>query len=398
MANKTGFKTVETSYEDLEEIEEEVRRHRRKIVRVVVIVAAILIAIVAAVQLWNALRTYDSFEVVSSRQQKDGEAIRYDTFQGNMLEYDNDGVVCRDMDGEQVWNQSFEMTSPMVSICGDYLAVYDRTGTSVYIMSTSGLVKRIETATPINRVCIARQGTIAVLMKEDNVSYIKMYKKKGRELAGGEFYGEKGSFPVDIALSEDAKKMAVDMMDVTKGKISSTINFYNFGSVGQNEINNIVGTFTYEDIFISEIMYVGENRLFAVSDSGLLWFDGSQKPSLKKEVKFEQKIQSLFHNEKYVGVTYSDPEKENSWHIKVYDMNGSTVMENDTELAYKKIEFLDNNEVCVRDEMHCELFTIHSIKKFSYTFDKELYKVLSGTDAQNYTFVVSGEVEEVRLR
>ena len=48
--------------------------------------------------------------------------------------------------------------------------------------------------------------------------------------------------------------------------------------------------------------------------------------------------------------------------------------------------------------MHCELFTIHSIKKFSYTFDKELYKVLSGTDAQNYTFVVSGEVEEVRLR
>ena len=131
MANKTGFKTVETSYEDLEEIEEEVRRHRRKIVRVVVIVAAILIAIVAAVQIWNALRTYDSFEVVSSRQQKDGEATRYDTFQGNMLEYDNDGVVCRDMDGEQVWNQSFEMTSPMVSICGDYLAVYDRTGTSV---------------------------------------------------------------------------------------------------------------------------------------------------------------------------------------------------------------------------------------------------------------------------
>ena len=97
MANKTGFKTVETSYEDLEEIEEEVRRHRRKIVRVVVIVAAILIAIVAAVQIWNALRTYDSFEVVSSRQQKDGEATRYDTCQGNMLEYDNDGVVLRAM-------------------------------------------------------------------------------------------------------------------------------------------------------------------------------------------------------------------------------------------------------------------------------------------------------------
>ena len=85
-------------------------------------------------------------------------------------------------------------------------------------------------------------------------------------------------------------------------------------------------------------------------------------------------------------------------HVKVSDIDGSTVMGSDTGLAYKKIELLDNNEVCVRDEMHCELFTIHSIKKFSYTFDKELYKVLSATDEQNYTFVVSGEVEEVRLR
>ena len=398
MANKTGFKTVETSYEDLDEIEAEVRRHRHRIVRRIVIVVVVIASIVAAVQLWNALRTYDSFEVISSSQQKDGEATRYDTFQGNILEYDNDGIVCRNTGGELVWNQSFEMTSPIVSICGEYLAVYDRTGTTVYIMSTSGLVKKIETTTPINRVCIAQQGTIAVLMKEDDVSYIKLYDKKGKELAGGEFYEEKGSFPVDIALSADAKKLAVDMLDVTKGKISTTISFYNFGSVGQNEINNIVGSFTYEDMFVSEIMYAGENRLLAVSDSGLLWFDGSQKPSPKKEVKFEQKIQSVFHNEKYVGITYSDPEKENSWHIKVYDMNGSTVMENDTELAYKKIEFLDNNEVCVRDDMHCELFTIHSIKKFRYTFDRELYKVLSGADEQNYTFVMSGETDEVRLR
>ena len=398
MANKTGFKTVETSYEDLDEIEAEVRRHRHRIVRRIVIVVVVIASIVAAVQLWNALRTYDSFEVISSSQQKDGEATRYDTFQGNILEYDNDGIVCRNTGGELVWNQSFEMTSPMVSICGEYLAVYDRTGTTVYIMSTSGLVKKIETTTPINRVCIAQQGTIAVLMKEDDVSYIKLYDKKGKELAGGEFYEEKGSFPVDIALSADAKKLAVDMLDVTKGKISTTISFYNFGSVGQNEINNIVGSFTYEDMFVSEIMYAGENRLLAVSDSGLLWFDGSQKPSPKKEVKFEQKIQSVFHNEKYVGITYSDPEKENRWHIKVYDMNGSTVMENDTELAYKKIEFLDNNEVCVRDDMHCELFTIHSIKKFSYTFDRELYKILSGEDSQSYIFIMNGEVDEVRLR
>ena len=119
-------------------------------------------------------------------------------------------------------------------MCEQYLAVYDRGGTFIYIMSERGLVKKIETATPIERVCVARQGTVAVLMKEDDVSYVRLYDKKGQELASGEFYQEKGSFPVDIALAPDAQKLAVDMLDVTKGKTCSTVTFYNFGSVGQN--------------------------------------------------------------------------------------------------------------------------------------------------------------------
>jgi hypothetical protein len=130
----------------------------------------------------------------------------------------------------------------------------------------------------------------------------------------------------------------------------------------------------------------------------LTWFDGAQKPAPKKQIKFKREIQSVFYNNKYVGISYSDTKKENSWHIKVYDMNGKTVMENDTEIAYNRIELLDNNEICVRDDYNCELFTIHSIRKFRYTFDRQLYNVLSGSDGQNYTLVLNGEIEEVRLQ
>jgi hypothetical protein len=265
-------------------------------------------------------------------------------------------------------------------------------------MDKTGLVRKIETAMPINRVRIANQGTVAVLMKEDDISYVRLYDRKGNELASGQFYEEKGSFPLDIALSADAQKLAIDMLDVTDGEVNSTISFYNFGSVGQNEIDNNVGTYSYEDVFISEIDYVSADRMVAISDDGLYIFEGSQKPSPKKEVSFDTEVQSVFHSNKYVGVTYSDPETENSWHIKVYDMSGNVVMENDTEIAYEQIEFLDNNEVCVRDAYSCELFTIHSIRKFSYTFDRELYKILSGTDSQNYTLILDGEVDEIRLK
>lgn len=398
MANKTDFKTVETSREELEELEEKIRKHKKQTIHRAVAVILVLAVIVAGIQLWSALRSYSSFEIRSTAERRDNAATKYETFMGNILEYNNDGMVCRDASDGLIWNQSFEMSAPELTMCERYLAVYDRGGTVIYILSENGLVRKIETAMPVNRVCIASQGTVAVLMKEENISYVKIYDRKGKELANGEFFEETQSFPIDIAFSSDAQKLAVDMLDVSGGKVSSTISFYNFGSVGQNEIDNNVGTYSYDGIFISEIKYVGADRMLAVGDSEFIIFEGEQKPSPKRKIKFKKEIQSVFYNQKYAGIVYSNQDKESSWHIKVYDMNGKTVMENDTEVAYNQIEFLDNNEICVRDEFHCELYTIHSIRKFFCTFDKELYKILSGTDNQSYTFVMKGEKNEVRLQ
>ena len=148
MAEKTEFKTVETSQEDLEELEEKIRRHRHKIARRTALVIVTVVAAVIFVELWSALRTYSGFEVQASAERKDSAATGYKMFQGKILEYDNDGIVCHDTDDRLIWNQSYEMTTPELSVCEQYLAVYDRGGTFIYIMSERGLVKKIETATP----------------------------------------------------------------------------------------------------------------------------------------------------------------------------------------------------------------------------------------------------------
>ena len=315
MASKMDFKTVQTDNENLEEIEEKIRKHRRRIIRRFVIAVIVIVTIGVCFQLWSALRTYSKYEVRSKTERQDSVAAKYTTFLGKLVEYNNDGIVYKDENDELIWNQSFEMSTPMVSICEGYLAIYDRGGTLIYIMTSSGMAKKIETTTPISTVCIANQGTVAVLMKEDNVSTVRMYDRKGKELTNGEFYEEKGSFPVDIALSNDAQKLAVDMLDVTEGSVRSTVSFYNFGSVGQNEIDNNVGTYTYDDTFISEISYVASNRMIAIEDSGYIVFEGAQKPAPKREVKFKTEVQSVFYDNKYVGIVYSSPKKEGCWKI-----------------------------------------------------------------------------------
>ncbi len=392
---KNGFKTIKTNYEELDE---QIRDHRRTLLKNIVRGTIAVVLLVFVVELIMALRHYNSYEVSNTIERSNSSTTQYESFHGYLLEYSNDGISCVGDNDEIVWNQSFEMVSPEIQICGDYLVVYDAAGTEIFILTESGLQKNIETTSPIQTVCIAEQGTIAVLMKEDQEYQVKLFDKKGNELANGKFYGNKGGFPIDIALSYDGTKLAVDFVDVSNGTLSTTISFYNFGSVGQSEIDNNVGSYTFDGIVVPEIDYVSNSRMVGMGTGKMLVFEGTQKPKLTREVVIEEEIMAYFHNEKYVGIVYDNIEVENSWHIKVMDMRGNVVMENDTTILFDTIEFLSNNEICVSNGTECELFTTHSIKKFSYTFDKELYKILAGDNGQNYTFIFKDTIEEVRLK
>lgn len=392
---KKGFETLETDYEELDE---QIRDHRKHIIKRVLQIILIIATLIIGVELAYALRNYSDYDVQEMLDRTRGATTQYQMFGDRLLEYSNDGISCMDGNHEIVWNQSFEMTTPKVEICGDYLVVYDASGTKLFILTKSGLVKALEMNSPIQTVCIANQGTIAVLMKEDQESQVKLFDKKGNELANGKFYGDKGGFPVDIALSYDGTKLAVDLVDVTKGQLNTTISCYNFGSVGQSEIDNNVGTYTIEGVLIPEIDYISNSRMIGIGTGKILVFDGTQKPELSREIYIEEEILSVFHNEKYIGIVYDNVEVENSWHIKVMDMRGNTIMENDTTIPYDEIGFLSNNEICVMNATQCEIFTTHSIKKFSYEFDKELYKVFAGNTRQNYTFIFKDTIEEVTLK
>ena len=395
---KNGFKTIETNSKELEEKLREYREQKKAKFKLFLRVLLVIGLLILVVDMIYALRSYSAYEATDSVERDRSSATQFEMFGECLLEYSNDGISCMDVNHEIIWNQSFEMISPEIVICKEYLAIYDASGTQIYIMTKGGLQKRIETALPIQTVCIAEQGTIAVLMKENNVSQIKLFDTKGNELANGKFYGDKGGFPIDIALSYDGTKLAVDMVNVAEGNVSTAISFYNFGSVGQSEIDNNVGSYLIEGVLVPQIEYVSNSRMIGIGTGRILVFEGSQKPELAREIVLEEEILSCFHNEKYVGIVYNNIDEEELWHIKVMDFRGNTIMENDTSIPYTHIEFLSNNEICVTSATECQLFTTHSIKKFSYTFDKELYKILAGTTGQNYTFIFKDTIEEVKLK
>ena len=167
----SGFKTVETN---LDELDDKIHEHRKKIFKRVIRILAVIAALIVLVVLWDSLKSYDSFDTKNSEERSDSEAVKFMQYKGKILKYSNDGASYMNSADEQIWNQSFEMSSPVIDVCEDYMAIYDHGGTSIYIMTDKGLKKEIDTTMPIQVVNVASQGTVAVLMKEDKVSYIKL--------------------------------------------------------------------------------------------------------------------------------------------------------------------------------------------------------------------------------
>ena len=394
--DKKKFKTVPAM--DMDEYKQKIREHRLKILKRILVTALIVFVIIAGLFLFLALRHYEDFDVNSTVERSDTAATIFEEFQGNILKYSNDGALYTDTYNERIWNQTYEMAKPTIDMCEDYLVIYDKKGTQIYIMTSQGLVSNIETTMTIEQVSIAAQGTVAVLMGDQSNSYLVVYDKNGKELVNGAIYGEDGGYPIAIALSNDAIKLAVSMLDINDGNVKTTIAFYNFGSVCENEIDRIVSANSFSDMVIPQLDFVSDDRMVAYGDSEIAIFEGTQKPKLAQEIPLTGEAKSIFNNNKYVGVVYSNNDEKLTHHVAVYDMHGFMVMEKDFSQEYTEIGFLSNNEVCILNNHSCDIYTVRGIYKFHYDFDEELYKVISGGTGLNYTIILENSTEKVRLK
>lgn len=394
--DKRRFRTVPQT--DMEEYEQKLRAHRISVVKRTMLVLFIVIAVITGLTVYMALRHYDNYDVLQDTSRADTEATHFADFKGNILKYSNDGAFYIDTANELIWNQTYEMTNPQMDLCGDYLTLYDKKGSMIYILNAGGLLGSVETTMPIEQVRIAAQGTIAVLMSDNGAGYVALYDKTGKNLVQGAIHGEKKGYPIAIALSEDAIKLAVSMLDINDGTVKSTVAFYNFGSVGQNEIDHVVGAASFEDTVIPELEFVSNDRLVAFSDTGLLYFEGAQKPQQTGELAFEKDVKSIFYNQDYVGIVMSNDDEAVTNHVAIYDMSGKLVLEKDISMEYTDVEFLSNNEICIRNEDTCDIYTIHGIYKFHHEFEQKLYRIIPGNSGLNYTLVLEDTTEKVRLK
>ncbi len=381
----------------IEEQDEKPRHPRRRGVLVVLI---LLLFVIIALVVIRTITCYTDFEVQNSWERQDSAESKYISFKNNLLKYSSDGVFYTKYNGTLIWNYTYDMISPVIDSCGDYAVIYDKNGNVVELFSQSGHINTIKTTAPVVSAQIASKGTVALLLEEKGTTYIQLYDSDGTNLAAGEMHPVNGNYPIAIALSDDATRLLLSSVNISGGIVSSVLTFYDFTDEGKQKEDNIIATYTYEDLLIPEVDYVKGGRALAIGDSKILIFNNNSTASLSKEIELTESMKSVFHNDSYIGyvseVANEDGELVNQ--LSVYNWYGFRCTAVEIDISYSTIELLSNNEVLFNDIGDVAIYNLQGFKKFSYSFEGNVYKIIPGTNSRRYIVVEEKKTEEIHLR
>lgn len=381
---------------DSKEYNDKLKHHHKMVIIRIAILAVVVLAGIGAGYLYFQNKVYSKYEVLAEAEKKDSETSYYKSYNGKILKVSCDGVSCISAKNEMIWNQTYEMQHPISDICGTYVAVAEENGNKILIMNTDGMQGEIETLLPIKKVQVASQGVVAVLLDDGTVSKIHYYDKLGNLLAENKAPIEKSGYPLDITISDDGLKMGVSYLQVENESVVSVIAFYNFDSVGSNEIDHLVSSQKYEGIIIPTLQFVDNNTAVFYGDSKFGIYQGSQKPVSVFESNVKDEIQSVFYNSQYIGMVLKNQEGELPNRIEVYNLKGGQILKKDFNFSYDEIE-ISNKQILMYNENECCIMNLRGVEKFRYEFKESVLNILP-VSKNKYILISGNKIQEIKLK
>ena len=390
--------TLKEKYEATQqEFEKKIRRHRRAIMYRIVIGIAIAVALVISAYYNFQKMVYTDYDVIRSISYAEASNAKYLKFGTNVLRYSQDGASAFNISNDMLWNETFEMQNPIVDTCGDYVAIGDYMGTTIYIYNSTGLQGSIDTSTPLKRFCVSGNGNVAVVLEDDEVTWVKLYDVNGTNIASDRTTMSKSGYPVCIDISEDGILLAVSYLFVDSGMLSTSIAYYNFGAVGQNEVDNLVSGYNYSGSVGSLVEFINPDTSIAVADNKFCIFKGTQKPESVFEKDIEKEILSVFHNENMIVLVFDDEDGDNRFIAEVYDDKGNLVVSQGFDMDYNYISLYKDLLIIYNSEA-CQIYNTSGLKKFDANFDKAAITMIPEASRTKFLVVYPDGMEEIKLK
>lgn len=382
----------EPSYED------KIRRHRVHVVLRTLAVIAAIAGLVAVFYFSWRNKSYAEARVTKRAVITQTAAAEYIGLDTRILQYSKDGASCIDENGTVIWNQTYQMQDPSVSITGKTVAIGDYNGRAIYVADTAGVLGRIDTNLPIRDFCVSTQGVVAVVLDDVDVTWVHLYDAGGEQLAGFRTTMTGSGYPVSVSISPDATLVSVSFLGEDEGILKDRVAFYNFGSVGRNTTDNYVSGYDYPGVVVPFVRFLNQDSAFAVSDDRIMFYKGREVPRVQAEnLTGEEEIRSVFCNDTYVALVFSNVTGEGAYRLQLYNTNGQQVMTKHFSLAYTDL-VISNGQIVIYNDTEWQLIDLQGNDKYHGVFEEKITTLIPTAARDKFVAVVPGEVLTIELR
>lgn len=374
-----------------------IARHKLTTIYRILLVLVIIVAVIAIVVVQYNRRIFTGYETLSSiPREKAADAIDI-RLRDSVLTYSKDGAHCTNAKGTVTWNQTYEIQDVKIAKCMDVTAIADYNGRSIYVQSADKLLGQITTTMPVQNIAVSANGTVTAILEDKDITWINTYNANGEMLYTGQTHMHDSGYPAAISLSPNGDLLAVSYIYVDAGELKSNVVFYNFGPVGANQSDYLVSTHIYTDQLVPELHFINDNTAFAVSDSSLMIYKGSQKPTQEAIYFYENEVRSVFYDENYIGIVFLSDKPESTYKIEVYGTDGKKVGTYYFDLDYRQL-FFGKDYFAVYNETESMIMTLEGTEKYSGSFAKSVNLMLPTNRAYKFLLVTDTSIDTIQLK
>ena len=379
---------------------EKIRSHKLTIFYRAILVVVLVVGIIFFLAVQWRDKVFTESMTVASTPVTIVHGATVENLGGNILLYSKDGVSCMDASGSPVWNRTYEMQAPMLSICGSAAAIGDYNGRSIYVMTKAGEKGIVNTNLPIRKVCVSENCVVAAVLDDAEVTRINIYDGNANTdepIVYSKTTMDKSGYPVSISLSPNGKLLMVSYLYVDSGSMKSSVAFYNFGEVGKNETDNYVSGYDYLNTIIPYVQFMNNNSAFAVSDDRIVFFSGGERPVNTTSALLAEEVKSIYYSENYVGLVFRNQTGETAYRLDVYNESGSKVHSQLFDMEYTDIIF-NKDQIIIYNGQECKICNIKGADKFYGNFEKDTALVIPTASVYKYVTVTADSVDNIELK
>lgn len=373
-------------------------RHRLTLIYRSILIIAVIAAAAAVVVVQMKNRVFTEYQTVLSAPHEHVDGSTAVALGKEILLYSNDGASCLNRNGEALWNQTFEMQAPILEICQNVAAIGDYNGRTIYVMSTEKTLGEIDTKMPIRDFAVSANGIVAAVLDDaKDITWIYLFDTSGNTLAYFKTTMKDSGYPICVTISDDGHLVGISYLYMDNGTMRSSVAFYNFGPVGQNEIDNFVSSYDYVDTVVPFVQFLNHGEAIAAADNRLVFYEGEQKPVSIADVLLDGEIEGVYYGEGYVALVYHDVTGNALYKVDIYGSEGKLVDTVMLDMQFSDILF-HKEKMIAYSEQECLIHTIAGLDNYKGKFDKQVLRLIPLDASYEYTIVTSDSIDTIELQ